>query len=153
MQVIEGVGDIEWQWTPRETMATLVNKGGPQPIVVWVGRVVDVRMGRSIRGESESVLEFLAAYMPLAKPGPFALASPVRLRPETGDHFVVSLRSPPLNVELLRNLRQSLLDRTHYTVVVGEPRFIAPFGRHAAIFMQTRRATVAQQMKVDVVRD
>lgn len=153
--LIDGLGGIEWIWTPRETLATLMNKNksGPQPTVVWVGRVVDVRAGRPVDGGTDSVVEFLAAYMPLAKPGPGALSPPLRLRPETGEYFVVSLRAPAASEDVINNLRQSMRDTTHYTVVVGEPRFIAPFGRWAAIFLQTRRATVSQQLKIDIVRD
>jgi hypothetical protein len=152
--LIDGIGGIEWRWTPRETQATLVqNKGGPQPIVVWVGRIVDVRLGQTATGTEESVIEFLAAYLPLAKPGPEALTAPVRVRPETGDHFVVSLRSPAVSPEMLKNLRRSVLDSRHYTVVLGEPRFIGPYGRQAAIFLQTVRAIVTQQLKVEMVRE
>jgi hypothetical protein len=153
-QILDGIGGIEWGWTPRNTVATLMNTmGGPQPTVVWVGRIIDVRAGKPLVGDGDSVVEFLAAYMPLAQPGPQALGVPVRLRPETGEHFVVSLRSPAVSEEMLNNLRQSMLDVTHYTVVVGEPRFVAPFGRWSAIFLQTRRATVTQQLKIEIVRD
>jgi hypothetical protein len=152
-RLIEGIGGIEWGWGPRETQATLLNKAGVQPVVFWIGRVVDVRIGRAVTGGDDGVLEFLAAYQPLVKPSPAALAPPVRLRPETGDHFVVSLRSPPIDDALLKNLRQSMLDRTHYVAVLGEPKFIAAYGRHAAIFLQTRRATVTQALKVELVRD
>ncbi|MCE2949042.1 MAG: hypothetical protein ACK515_23040 [bacterium] len=151
--LIDGVGGIEWAWGPRETQATIGNKAGVQPTVLWIGRIVDVRIGRSVTGGEDGVLEFLAAYQPLIKPSSAALTPPIRLRPETGDHFVVSLRSPPVNEEMLKNLRQSLLDRTHYAVVLGEPRYIAAYGRHAAIFLQTRRATVTQALKIEVVRD
>ncbi|MBY0440490.1 MAG: hypothetical protein K2W80_20085, partial [Burkholderiales bacterium] len=151
--LIDGIGGIEWAWGPRQTQATINNKAGVQPTVLWIGRIVDVRLGRSVTGGDDGVLEFLAAYQPLVKPSSAALTPPIRLRPETGDHFVVSLRSPPLNEEMLKNLRQSMLDRTHYAVVLGEPRYIAAFGRHAAIFLQTRRATVTQALKVEVVRE
>jgi hypothetical protein len=151
--LIDGVGGIEWAWGPRETQATIGNKAGVQPTVVWVGRVADVRIGRPVTGGDDGVLEFLVAYQPLVKPSSAALAPPIRLRPETGEHFVVSLRSPPVTEEMLKNLRQSMLDRTHYAVVLGEPRFIAAYGRHAAIFLQTRRATVTQALKVEVVRE
>jgi hypothetical protein len=151
--LIDGIGGIEWGWGPRQTQATINNKAGVQPTVVWIGRIVDVRIGRSVTGGDDGVLEFLAAYQPLAKPSAAALAPPIRLRPETGEFFVVSLRSPPVTEDTLKNLRQSLLDRTHYTVVLGEPKFIAAFGRQAAIFLQTRRATVTQALKVEVVRD
>lgn len=151
--IVDGLGGIEWAWTPRETVATMLAKATLQPTVAWIGRIVDVRAGRAVTGEADSVLEFLAAFMPYAKPGPEALTPPVRLRPETGELFVVSLRSPRTEEVLIRNLRQSMLDQTHHTVVVGEPRFIAPFGRHQAIFLQTRRATVTQQLRVEIVRD
>ena len=151
--LIQGVGGIEWRWGPRETLATLTTKGTPQPTVVWIGRIVDVRAGKSVAGEKESVVEFLAAYMPLVAPGAEALVSPVRLRPETGEHFVVSLRSPAATEEMLKNLRQSMLDTPHYTVVLGEPRGVAPFGRWVAIWLQTRRATVTQQLKFEIVTD
>ena len=151
--LIDGIGGIEWAWGPRQTQATINNKAGVQPTVLWIGRIVDVRLGRSVTGGDDGVLEFLAAYQPLVKPSSAALTPPIRLRPETGDHFVVSLRSPPLNEDMLKNLRQSMLDRTHYAVVLGEPRYIAAFGRHAAIFLQTRRATVTQALKVEVVRE
>jgi len=153
IHLIDGVGGIEWAWSPRETQATIGNKAGVQPTVLWIGRIVDVRIGRSVTGGDDGVLEFLAAYQPLIKASSAALKPPIRLRPETGDHFVVSLRSPPVTEEMLKNLRQSMLDRTHYAVVLGEPRFIASFGRHAAIFLQTRRATVTQVLKVEVVRE
>lgn len=153
IDLIAGVGGIEWIWSPRETLATLLSKGGPQPVVVWVGRIIDVRAKQAVTGGDESAVEFLAAYMPLMKPGPGALAVPLRVRPETGDHFVVSLRSGPVSDEMVKNLRQSMLDTTHYTVVLGEPRFIAPYGRQAAIFLQTRRAIVSQQLKIDIVRE
>ncbi len=151
--LIDGVGGIEWKWSPRETQATIRNKAGVQPTVLWIGRIVDVRLGRSVTGGEDGVLEFLAAYQPLVNPSPAALAAPIRLRPETGDHFVVSLRSPPVTEDMLKTLRQSMLDRTHYAVVLGEPRFIAAYGRHAAIFLQTRRASVTQALKVEVVRE
>ena len=151
--LIDGVGGIEWAWSPRETQATIGNKAGVQPTVLWIGRIVDVRLGRPVTGGDDGVLEFLAAYQPLIKASSAALTPPIRLRPETGDHFVVSLRSPPVTEEMLKNLRQSLLDRTHYAVVLGEPRYIAAYGRHAAIFLQTRRATVTQALKVEVVRE
>jgi hypothetical protein len=151
--IIDGIGGIEWAWTPRETVATMLAKATMQPTVAWIGRITDVRVGRAVTGEADSVLEFLAAFMPYAKPGPDALNPPVRVRPETGELFVVSLRSPRAEDALIRNLRQSMLDQTHYTVVVGEPRFTAPFGRHQAIFLQTRRATVSQQLRVEIVRD
>ena len=151
--IIDGLGGIEWAWTPRETVATMLAKATVQPTVAWTGRIVDVRAGRAVSGEADSVLEFLAAFMPYARPGPAALTPPVRLRPETGELFVVSLRSPRTEDVLIRNLRQSMLDQTHYTVVVGEPRFVGPYGRHQAIFLQTRRATVSQQLRVEIVRD
>ena len=151
--LIDGIGGIEWGWGPRQTQATINNQAGVQPTVLWIGRIVDVRLGRSVTGGDDGVLEFLAAYQPLVKPSSAALTPPIRLRPETGDHFVVSLRSPPLNEDMLKNLRQSMLDRTHYAVVLGEPRYIAAYGRHAAIFLQTRRATVTQALKVEVVRE
>lgn len=151
--LIEGIGGIEWKWSPRETQATIRNKAGVQPTVLWIGRIVDVRLGRSVTGGDDGVLEFLAAYQPLVNPSPAALAAPIRLRPETGDHFVVSLRSPPVSEDMVKNLRQSMLDRTHYAVVLGEPKFIAAYGRHAAIFLQTRRASVTQALKVEVVRE
>jgi hypothetical protein len=152
-RLVDGVGGIEWRWSPRETRATLKGKDTPQPVVVWVGRIVDVRAGKAATGDNDSVVEFLAVYMPLAKPGPDALALPLRLRPESGDHFVVSLRSPAVSEEMLKNLRQSILDTTHYTVVLGEPKYIAPFGRWAAVWLQTRRASVSQQLKVEIVRE
>ena len=151
--LIEGIGGIEWKWSPRETQATIRNKAGVQPTVLWIGRVVDVRLGRSVTGGEDGVLEFLAAYQPLVNPSPAALAAPIRLRPETGDHFVVSLRSPPVTEDMVKNLRQSMLDRTHYAVVLGEPKFIAAYGRQAAIFLQTRRASVTQALKVEIVRE
>lgn len=151
--IVDGLGGIEWAWTPRETVATLQAKATLQPTVVWVGRVVDVRVGRPVGGEADSVLEFLAAFMPYVRPGPEALSPPVRLRPETGEMFVVSLRSPRAEEALIRNLRQSMLDQTHYTVVVGEPKFVGSYGRQQAIFLQTRRATVSQQLRVEIVRD
>lgn len=151
--LIQGISGIEWRWGPRETLATLKKKGTPQPTVVWVGRIVDVRVAKPAPGDKDSVVEFLAAYMPLAAPGPDALVPPLRLRPETGEHFVVSLRSPAVTEEMLKNLRQSILDTPHYTAVLGEPRGVAPFGRWVAIWLQTRRATVTQQIKPEIVRD
>lgn len=152
-RLIEGIGGIEWGWGPRETQATIRNKAGVQPTVLWIGRIVDVRIGRSVTGGEDGVLEFLAAYQPLIKPSPAALVPPIRLRPETGDHFVVSLRSPPVTEDMVKNLRQSMLDRTHYAVVLGEPKFIAPYGRQVAIFLQTQRASLSQSLKVEVVRE
>lgn len=114
VSVLEGVTGIDWSVSPSD----FVGRKRDDAKVVWLGRVLEMVPYVNARGET--VLDFYCAYIPLTNPSPDGLATPILVKLETDQLFLVSIRSPKLPLAQARKLSQEVQAKVHHALIAGQ---------------------------------
>lgn len=114
VSVLDGVTGIDWSVGPSD----FVGRKRGDATVVWLGRILEMLPYANARGET--VLDFYCAYIPLTNPSPDGLATPILVKLETDQLFLVSIRSPKLPLEQARKLSREVREKVHYALIAGQ---------------------------------
>jgi hypothetical protein len=137
----------DFRVTARQVSAAPLATGR---IVMWVGKVVDVSVSRKEGGPT--VVEFLCEQHPFASTPKLPLADPLRLKAKPAGHFVLTLNLPTLSVAEAEEKVVKPLNSPAWVLIRGEPLFAETRKGTNAVFLHARNATVADTLRVDLVR-